>query len=700
MYTRKMAVLGLLAVVLSLTGCEQPTNNTPTVTLTGITANYTGGSVEINTDVNSLKSNLTVTANYSDNASRTLNSADYSLSGDLSVSGQKTITVTYEDKTTNFTVTVTAAVAANNDITYNVTQTDGADGTADTTAINFTFSGAVSDLTANDITITNSTNRTGSVTKGVLSGSGTSWSLAVTVAAPGNVTVSIIKTGIETGTKNVTVYKVGQTIPTLTDITAVYTQGSTIVYPTTPLDSLKAGLTVTAQYSDSTTQPVTAYALSGTLTVGTSAVTVSYTDGVTQTTTFNVTVTASSSSVDTAGLEAAIQAAYDAKDNVKEAANADEVATGIFWVTAADMKSLNDAIDAAETVRDSAATQAAVDAAKTTLAAATVAFNTAKKQGTATAITLSGTITIKNNGQIVPYVHIQLHDKDWAWREETRLSTSAGNTPWSIITKSLDVETAIVFRITGYQSDEFVSDTHLFEIEVKDLPVSVKDEDISDINIDLANLKLITLSGTINVSYDGKPIPSLSIEVYRENDGFYLGGTPYMFSVGNNTPWSIQIEAVDEDMEIRFNIVGSNHIWDVWSEEDRLFAFWGQDFGVTIKDQNKSDVAIKLITISGTINVTYNGNVVPYVYLDVDSDEDGQGWLGNTMLTAPAANAKWTIVVPVFDTVQKNLKFWVAGAWESDWDWDLFNKEIETNYSIKDQNLSGVTLNLGNIEDD
>ena len=43
--------------------------------------------------------------------------------------------------------------------------------------------------------------------------------------------------------------------PTLTGITAVYTQGSAVVYPTTPLDSLKAGLTVTATYSNGTTQP-------------------------------------------------------------------------------------------------------------------------------------------------------------------------------------------------------------------------------------------------------------------------------------------------------------------------------------------------------------------------------------------------------------------------------------------------------------
>ncbi len=75
-------------------------------------------------------------------------------------------------------------------------------------------------------------------------------------------------------------------------ITAVYTQSGT-VYDTDSLDSLKADLVVTANYSGGTSETVPAsnYTLSGTLTVGTSTITVSYAG---LTTTFNVTVTADS----------------------------------------------------------------------------------------------------------------------------------------------------------------------------------------------------------------------------------------------------------------------------------------------------------------------------------------------------------------------------------------------------------------------
>ena len=72
----------------------------------------------------------------------------------------------------------------------------------------------------------------------------------------------------------------------LSSISAVYTQ-SGAVNENTSLDSLRADLVVTAHYSDSTTATVTTYTLSGTLTEGTSVITVSYGG---KTTTFNVTV--------------------------------------------------------------------------------------------------------------------------------------------------------------------------------------------------------------------------------------------------------------------------------------------------------------------------------------------------------------------------------------------------------------------------
>ena len=73
----------------------------------------------------------------------------------------------------------------------------------------------------------------------------------------------------------------------VTSISAVYTQSGT-VYDTDTLDSLREDLVVTATYEGGTASVVTTYALSGTLTAGTSTITVTYGG---ETTTFSVTVT-------------------------------------------------------------------------------------------------------------------------------------------------------------------------------------------------------------------------------------------------------------------------------------------------------------------------------------------------------------------------------------------------------------------------
>jgi hypothetical protein len=92
------------------------------------------------------------------------------------------------------------------DIAYTATA-NGAANTTASTAITFTFSEAVTGLTAGNIAV-GKAGDTGSVTKGALTGSEKTWTLALSsVTTAGNVTVSITRTGIESGEKLVEVYK-------------------------------------------------------------------------------------------------------------------------------------------------------------------------------------------------------------------------------------------------------------------------------------------------------------------------------------------------------------------------------------------------------------------------------------------------------------------------------------------------------------
>ena len=241
----------------------------PEKTLLSIAANFQQGqAVVYNTDsLDSLKQYLTVTAIYDDASTETVPSSAYTLSGTLTT-GTSVITVTYEGKTDAFNVTVTAAPIAltvTNNLTGCTTSnsaTSVLENTSYTAVITassgYTLVGATVSITmgGNDIT-------TSAYSGGIITINSVTGALVISVAAAAVV---------------------------LNSISAVYTQSGT-VYDTDTLDSLKTDLVVTATYSDSSTQtiPSADYTLSGTLTAGTSTITVSYGG---QTTTFSVMVNA------------------------------------------------------------------------------------------------------------------------------------------------------------------------------------------------------------------------------------------------------------------------------------------------------------------------------------------------------------------------------------------------------------------------
>ena len=288
--TKLLGIIALAVVIgFSMAGCENPAGHDGDKVLTGTVSINPSGTAIVNTE-------LTATYSGSETVSFQWYKDGTAVPGATTAkytpitAGSYTVRVSaagYESKT-SAAVEVTAAIPSGTAITYTVEQEGGVDGTADTTAINFTFSESVTGLSASNITITDGT---GAVTKGALSGSGTSWTLGVTVTAAGKITVKITKTGIEAETKDVTVYRAGQTVPTLTGITLntdsvkkAYTHNETLDL---------SGLVVTANYSNNTSVAVTKYtadpADGATLsTTGTITVTVTY-EG--KTSTFTVTVT-------------------------------------------------------------------------------------------------------------------------------------------------------------------------------------------------------------------------------------------------------------------------------------------------------------------------------------------------------------------------------------------------------------------------
>ena len=219
--------------------------------ISSISAVFTQGSAVVyDTDeLYSLKQYLTVTVAYDDTTTKEV--SNYTLDGTLTA-GTSTITVAYGKKTTTFNVAVTHQQKTLESITATLSS-----------SATMTTDNVLDDLRPYlTVRATYSDGSTQTVSNYTLNGSMNVGANTITVTYSG-------KTA--TFTVNVT-----QAEKTLQSISTVFNQGSAVIYTTSSLDDLKPYLTVTARYSDGTTQTVTNYTLSGTLTKGTSTITASY----------------------------------------------------------------------------------------------------------------------------------------------------------------------------------------------------------------------------------------------------------------------------------------------------------------------------------------------------------------------------------------------------------------------------------------
>lgn len=236
----------------------------PPAVLTSITAYYNQVGTIYDTDgLDDLKPDLTVMANYDNGQSVPVST--YTLTGSL-VAGTSTIRVNYDTKYTTFDVTVThmpGIISVVNNL-VNATNSNSATTVSEGDSYTATISPASGyTLTGASVTVMmGSTNITSSAYN-----NGAIYVDEVT----DTLTISVVTVAV-----------------TLVSISAAYTQSGT-VYNTDSLDSLKSDLVVTATWSDSTTSTLadSAYTLSGTLTVGTSTITVTCQG---KTDTFSVTV--------------------------------------------------------------------------------------------------------------------------------------------------------------------------------------------------------------------------------------------------------------------------------------------------------------------------------------------------------------------------------------------------------------------------
>jgi hypothetical protein len=156
-------------------------------------------------------------------------------------------------------------------------------------------------------------------------------------------------------------------------------------------------------------------------------------------------------------------------------------------------------------------------------------------------------------------------------------------------------------EVTFYLDMQFTEEGEIMNNvgEVKKTRCSI--DDLAGIDLDTVHLAFVTLSGTVNVTYNGQPAPRVRINAFEQNGG-YLGSTT-LTSPAAGASWSIIILPFETATNITFEIYGID------SNGSGLFA---QDNVATANGVTNSDVSGISIsyayTAATTYTVTFNGN--------------------------------------------------------------------------------------------
>ena len=107
-------------------------------------------------------------------------------------------------------------------------------------------------------------------------------------------------------------------------------------------------------------------------------------------------------------------------------------------------------------------------------------------------------------------------------------------------------------------------------------------------------------------------------------------------------------------------------------------------------------VSIKGVTLSGTINITYQGEPVPYI--EIYANYPVLGMLNHTCLSEPEPNAPWSVTFAENPNSELDIHFQIFGFKKKDWENNDFLFDISASkiiYVINNQNVSGIVLDLG-----
>jgi len=207
------------------------------------------------------------------------------------------------------------------------------------------------------------------------------------------------------------------------------------------------------------------------------------------------------------------------------------------------------------------------------------------------------------------------------------------------------------------------------------------------------------ITGKITLVDVPDPAPQVFISVWGldGNKSWQSSKSRINLDTGNYTDisWSIPVSENDHffpsNGKFRLSIQqpDGNNMFEIFIEQTPYIKNINDNVG------SLGTVSIKNIILSGSINVTYENNPIPYVEIGVDIS--GHEWISYTWIESPAgSNANWSLKLPSFNS-ETEISFRVIGYNVNNV--RLFRKIVNFDPPKKAYNkdISGIVLDLGNV---
>ena len=293
-------------------------------------------------------------------------------------------------------------------------------------------------------------------------------------------------------------------------------------------------------------------------------------------------------------------------------------------------------------------------------------------------ITLSGTITLTVNGQIPSNANLYAYENYPLSQIRAGHSTiDLANNTWTMAILPWPTDRVLYFEVQFYTED---SNNNLRkELSAS---VTVRDQDMHNVDLGAVDFPAVILSGTVAVTIDGEPLASSSgvTITAHSNSGIVFTTSAYQY---NGYVWSVTIDPFAVDTLLRFSVSFQTNNWVNVQRET--------DVSITVKDQSMDNIAIvydlPLLTLGGTVAVTANGatpqgDVYVVAYRDTT--------FSNSIFSAQVdlQNNTWS---------HKQLPFVADTSMYFVVHFDQFSKDTGITITAKDQNRTDINLGAVNF---